>query len=210
MLRLLRDVAGEAFCLLPLPSLFKGGCRAERGRRVVKVGAARAGQSLSHFVKALFTQGSLLRHPEHGTKWSGGIPLQGKESGGDSLQARARARRRAPLPFGMTDEGWELTVSCPPCENPTKILRLFAGALFGRVPSEARREGCEGRCRACRTIPQSLRDSSLYTREPLMSSRTRNEVEWRDPLARERERGGFLTGKGARQTARALAVRNDG
>ena len=39
--------------------------------------AARAGQSLSHFVTAPFTQGSLSScHPEHGTQWSGGIPLQ--------------------------------------------------------------------------------------------------------------------------------------
>ena len=32
----------------------------------------------------------------------------------------------------------------------------------GRVPSGARREGCKGWCHAGRTIPQSLRDSSLY------------------------------------------------
>ena len=44
---------------------------------------ARAGQSLSHFVTAPFAQGSLSScHPEHGTKWSGGIPSQVTERGG--------------------------------------------------------------------------------------------------------------------------------
>ena len=139
--------------------------------------------------------------------------------------------------------------SCPPCENPTKILRLFAGALFGREPSGARREGCKGWCRACMTtlpsalfnrlpwsrrrkerrrqrsrfLPTMAKTSVRHARtphrgdahnarltplhrggeggcgvEPLMSSqhayfltssRTRNEVEWRDPLTSDGARG---------------------
>ncbi len=143
-------------------------------------------------------------------------PLASERRRGDSSQARARARRRAPLPFGMTGrERSEMSlplpplckggskgglsksreqslshfvtapftgfpqkflnfcgklqgslgsggiplalISCPPCENPAKILRLFAGALFGRVPSGARREGCKGWRRACMTtLPSAL------------------------------------------------------
>ena len=144
-------------------------------------------------------------------------------------------------PFYSPAKNARLFNSCPPCENPTKILRLFAGALFGRVPSGARREGCEGRCRAgMTTLPSAPFNRLPWSRrrkerrrqrsrflptmaktpvrrartprrgdahnarltplhrggeggcgvEPLMSSqhayfltssRTRNEVEWRDP-----------------------------
>ena len=44
------------------------------------------------------------------------------------------------VPCGMIDG---TPLSCPPCDCPTTRLRLFAGALFGRVPNEVRREGCQ-------------------------------------------------------------------
>ena len=67
---------------LPLPSLCKGGCRAQRGGRVVTVGAAWAGQSLSHFVTAPFTQGSLFYViPNTERSEVEGFPCKGKKAG---------------------------------------------------------------------------------------------------------------------------------
>ena len=54
-------------------------------------------------------------------------------------------------------------IPCPTCDCPTKMLHIFAGALFGGQGGIV-----NAKSRAGRTIPQSLRDSSLYTREPFL------------------------------------------
>ena len=104
---------------------------------------------------------------------------------------RRLSLRRRDRCHEVTDEGSSrATVSLsspsspPSAELPPKGKPLVRGdssrsplslalPVQGRVPSEARREGCNGRAHAGKTILQSLRDSSLYTRKPsLMSSRT--------------------------------------
>ena len=80
-----------------LPSLCKGGCRAERDGRVVTVGTARAEQSLSHFVTAPFAQGSLFipsSRTRNVVKWRD--PLASDWAGDPSLRCFAPLAPAAP------------------------------------------------------------------------------------------------------------------
>ena len=71
----------------------------------------------------------------------------------DPFAPRRDTARRAPL------------TSSPPCDNPTKIFYIFAGALFGRVPNGdvspffISFRQTRGGMPACRSIPTKRRTS---------------------------------------------------
>ena len=103
-------------CCAFLREPYSGGCRAQRGGRVVTVGTARAEQSLSHFVTAPFAQGSLFipsSRTRNVVKWRD--LLASDREPGDSSIGCASFRNDIDLRTPAPKSSPPTHIPCPPC-----------------------------------------------------------------------------------------------